>query len=200
VLPWGHAGLGYLLYAGLALATGRRLPRGWPLAALLVGTQFPDLVDKPLAFLGVLPNGRTGVHTLLVTTLLLAATWLVAVRVDAGTDGRTPRAVPWSTAGSGRGGAREVALAYSVGHLSHLLGDSYAALLTGYWRGFAFLLYPFVPAPRYLADRVAPWERLADAALTTRVTFQVVLAVGAGLVLLYGAYRRQGRRTIAPRQ
>jgi hypothetical protein len=46
---------------------------------------------------------------------------------------------------------------------------------------------------------VLPWGH-AGLALATRVTFQVVLAVGAGLVLLYGAYRRQGRRTIAPRQ
>jgi hypothetical protein len=45
--------------------TTRQLPSLKVAAAALVGSQFPDIIDRPLALeLGLLPTGRVGVHSL----------------------------------------------------------------------------------------------------------------------------------------
>lgn len=56
--PWGHAAIGYLLFSmDTRLRYGRR-PGGPATILLFFGTQFPDLVDKPLAWtLPLLPSG-----------------------------------------------------------------------------------------------------------------------------------------------
>lgn len=60
--PWGHVGAGYLVYTLLRRHTGER-PAGAAVLALAVGTQFPDLVDKPLGWtVGLLPGGARS-HT-----------------------------------------------------------------------------------------------------------------------------------------
>ena len=55
--PWGHLVFGYLLYLLVR-------PRAWrngdrfAVIVLMIGTQVPDIVDKPLAWwFGVLPSG-----------------------------------------------------------------------------------------------------------------------------------------------
>ena len=58
--PWGHLALGYLLHSPLARARFGRPPTDRATLLLVIGTQLPDLVDKPLAWwLGVLPAGRS---------------------------------------------------------------------------------------------------------------------------------------------
>jgi hypothetical protein len=66
VLPHGHLAVSYLLYTGLSRVW---LGRGLSAAAvtfLTIGSQFPDLVDKPLWLLGVLESGRSLGHSLLI--------------------------------------------------------------------------------------------------------------------------------------
>lgn len=126
--PWGHLALGYLLYGGYRGVVVRRPPAGWPVVALALGTQFPDLVDKPLAYwFGVLPEGRTLTHTFLVIVPACLLLLYVARRM-------------------GRG---ELGVAFAVGWLSHPLGDAYVPLLRGEYEAASFLLWPVLPAPDY---------------------------------------------------
>lgn len=128
--PWGHLAFGYLLYAGYVGVVRRKAPRGWPVVVLAFGTQFPDLVDKPLAlWFHVLPEGRTLTHTLLVflpaSVLLLVLAWNYR---------RT--ALAW---------------AFTLGWGSHLVGDSIQSLHNHAYRELTFLLWPVLPAPDYAA-------------------------------------------------
>lgn len=74
--PWGHAAVAYLLYSGWRHATDR-IPTTVPALAVVVGSQLPDLVDKPLAWtVNVLPNGRSLMHSAVTVTLLtIAIVW-----------------------------------------------------------------------------------------------------------------------------
>ncbi len=76
---WGH--IGTSLYAGQRLS---RLAPGWSqLAALAFCGMLPDLVDKPLFYLGLtpIPSGRVWAHSLLFSGLWLLAcrSWLPAL-------------------------------------------------------------------------------------------------------------------------
>ena len=126
--PWGHLAFGYLLYAGYRWGAARQAPRDWPVVALAIGTQFPDLVDKPLAYwFGVLPGGRSLAHSVLVflpiAVILLVLAWNYR---------RT-----------------EIGVAFAIGWGSHLVGDSMHALRLGTYGQLSFLLWPALPAPDY---------------------------------------------------
>lgn len=124
--PWGHAALGYLLYS-LYLRRGvPEQPTGWAVVILGFGTQFPDLVDKPLAwYLHVLPYGRTLTHSLLVAVPIILLVHRVASRRD----------------------QQPLSIAFGLGYLSHLLGDSLHAVLNTEWADLAFLVWPLLPIP-----------------------------------------------------
>ncbi|QCJ45841.1 metal-dependent hydrolase [Haloprofundus sp. MHR1] len=156
MLPWGHAALGYLLYS-----YGLRLRRTGPpsglaaTCALAVGTQFPDLVDKPLSWtFKVLPGGRTLAHTLFVAVPLLLAVAFVARRFD----------------------RRRVGDAFVVGYASHLLGDVLWQLGQGNVRVLAFLVWPLIPVdePEYDYSIV---EFFLQLELTAGVAFGLVVTV-----------------------
>ena len=124
--PWAHAALGYLLYTLYLRVHRRTRPSGWPVVALGVGTQLPDLVDKPLAwYLSVLPYGRTLAHSLFVAVPVVLLVWWVAARRD----------------------EEPVGLAFAVGYLSHLLGDSLYGILTQQWSDLFFLVWPLAAPP-----------------------------------------------------
>jgi hypothetical protein len=168
VYPIGHLALAYLCYAAYTEVTESRLPRGLPLVVLAVASQLPDLVDKPLAYVGVLASGRSLAHSLLVVVpLLLAARWVL---------GRTarPRTAP----------------AFVVGVLAHLLGDTYSLALAGAWSEMRFLLWPVFPAIDYPGDDVAPWVRILTRDLTAYAGFEYLLAGVALVVWFAGRYRR----------
>jgi len=122
--PWEHLAVGYLtlsvLWRARGLAVDSRLA-----CALAVGTQFPDLVDKPLAWqFGILPAPRTLTHSLFVAVPLSVLVVVVATRRQ-----------------------RSGGVAFVVGYLTHLLGDALPLLLAGYHRHLAFLLWPVLPLP-----------------------------------------------------
>ncbi|WP_101294227.1 metal-dependent hydrolase [Halegenticoccus soli] len=132
MLPWGHVAFGYLLYT---LWTRRRTgigPDGLCALALAVGSQFPDLIDKPLSWtFGVLPTGRSFAHSAFFAVAVgVAAVWL----------GR-------------RYGRESAGAAFAFGHVSHLVGDSLYPLLRGDFADMAFWLWPAVPADRIEYDR-----------------------------------------------
>lgn len=128
MLPWGHAAVGYLCYSFLIRVRDRRPPAGPAVIALAVGTQLPDLIDKPLAWsLGVLPSGRSLGHSLLFAAALGVVVWLVARRYDRQREGN----------------------ALLLGHLSHVIVDATPALISGNWEEAGVLLWPITPAYQY---------------------------------------------------
>ncbi|MCO8243643.1 metal-dependent hydrolase [Haladaptatus sp. AB643] len=123
--PWGHLAVGYLLYSFWCRADDRS-PSAVGTVAVAFGTQFPDLVDKPLAWtFAVLPTGRTLTHSLLTATLLLGLLWIGARRSE--------RRIPLG--------------AFAIGYLSHLAMDSVHPLLQGRLADVSFLLWPVLSPP-----------------------------------------------------
>lgn len=159
MLPWSHAALGYLLYSGWCRARFWSPPPGMGVLALGLGTQFPDLIDKPFAWsFALLPSGRSVTHSLLLVAVVGAAVILVGRRRG------------WTTP----------ATAFVAGWFAHLLGDSY-----GYFLGLddcaAFLLYPLTPLCGYEEDHTFV-EFFLSLELTTRLVFGLSLTA-LGLVV-----------------
>lgn len=67
MLPHAHLAVGYVLASGVVRATRRRSIELRETALVVVATQLPDLIDKPLALVvgGPLASGRTVAHSLL---------------------------------------------------------------------------------------------------------------------------------------
>ncbi len=126
MFPWGHIAVAYLLYSLYSHGRFRRPPRPEPVLAVAIGSQFADLIDKPLAWgLGILPGGRTLAHS-----LFFAAGLLVIVYAAGFALGRV-----------------ETATAFSIAHLSHLLADLPPRLALGYPFGSEYLLWPVLSEP-----------------------------------------------------
>lgn len=147
--PWGHLAVGYLLYtAGVRLL--RTDHDHLALVALLVGTQAPDLVDKPLALVGAVPYGRSLAHSLVV---LAPACLLVLV---------VARRRGWGHAGA----------AFGLGALSHVVSDAWAGLVALDFERVTFLLWPLValPASSVRETPTGHAARLAESVGTTRAS------------------------------
>ncbi|WP_226043124.1 metal-dependent hydrolase [Natrinema sp. DC36] len=101
--PLGHAAIGYLLYRYSTQARLDDSPAVLPLCFLAVGTQFPDLVDKPLAWvLDIIHSGRGLTHSIVILGLIIIGFFLVA---------RHHR-------------RDEYAIAFGIGALAHALTDA----------------------------------------------------------------------------
>lgn len=137
--PWGHLAIGYLCYVASIELRGRGEQTVLTLSAVGIGTQFPDLVDKPLAWtFAVLPSGRSLGHSLITATIVITLVAVVA---------RKRRQL-------------EPALAFSVGYVSHVtadLGPEVAwGLMLGDWSQLewtSYLLWPVLPVPPYPDDK-----------------------------------------------
>ncbi|GAB3024627.1 metal-dependent hydrolase [Natronobiforma cellulositropha] len=155
--PIVHLAVGYLCYAAVARWRYERVPRDAPAAVAIVGAALPDLLDKPLAALGVVPVGRTVGHSLLFAIPLLAAVWLLA-----------------------RASEREtLALAFAVGYLSHLASDVPWHLLSGDYDELGFLLWPVTHMPAYTG--VKPLASVAGLEVTTLWLEAVIFLAGVAL-------------------
>ena len=162
--PLGHAAVAYLVYSLVTRMRGNRPPKRVPVIILLVASQFPDLVDKPLAwYVGALPTGRTLAHSLLVLVPLTLGVYLLARRYD----------------------RVEYAIAFGIGVLSHALLDALPALWGGTDPGF--LLWPLVSVETY-ADGPPTVMGLLMASL--RDPYFHLEFVTAGLAIL--AWRADG--------
>jgi hypothetical protein len=148
-LPLGHAALAYVCYAIVAAVTDRRFPATDALVPLMVASQLPDLIDKPLAFVGVLRSGRSLAHSLLAFVVVAVAVALLCRELARAVESDRARRLLDATP-----------VAVAVGYAAHLVGDAYRPLLAGNYAEAGFLLYPFVPPLSYPNDAVAPWVRL----------------------------------------
>lgn len=136
--PWGHLAIGYLVYVAISESRDWDAQTGLVVAAVALGTQFPDLVDKPLAWtFAVLPSGRSLAHSLITATLVIALVYHVAAQRN----------------------HRNAARAFAIGYVSHCLADLgpgvVAGLLRGDWSQLqwtTYLLWPLYPAPPYPHD------------------------------------------------
>ena len=168
--PWGHLAVGYLLYSLYTHRRFNRPPQDYTTLALVVGTQFPDLLDKPLAWtLGLLPTGRSLTHSLL-TALLIIVLLRVLVRHHT---------------------QRPLVAAFSLGYLSHLAADSLYSLIVGEYYYLGFLAWPVIPAIEYPTDKSFAGH-VVGIELTPYFLFQLVLF---GLAL--GVWRRDGAPGLA---
>ncbi len=138
--PLGHAAVAYIAYA---LVTRKRYdapPGDVAIWVLVVGSQFPDLVDKPLAwYVGVLPTGRTLAHSLLVVVPLSLAVFVLASHYDRG----------------------EYGVAFAVGVISHVILDALPALW-GASDAASHLLWPLTPVEAYESGSPSVLELLRD--------------------------------------
>jgi len=157
--PLGHAAVAYLCYTGLCRARTTGSPSELAVLAVLVGSQAPDLVDKPLAwYLGVLPTGRSLAHSVLLIGPLIGLAFLVASRY----------------------GRPEYGIAAGVGAGSHLLVDVVPAL----WGAAdpAILLWPLLPLEPYPDGAPTIMGLLADSAGEPYFLAEFVLAAIAAVV------------------
>ena len=106
--PWSHLAVGYVAFSAFVRVALRRRPADRPAVVLAVATQFPDLIDKPLAWqFGLLSNGIGVAHSLIVGVP-------VALAVAVGLRFR---------------GRAELGAAVAIGYGSHVLGDVLFAVL-----------------------------------------------------------------------
>jgi len=163
--PWGHLAFGYLCYSlGSRIGT-RTSPGDRDTLALAVGTQFPDLIDKPLAWwVGVLPGGRTLTHSLLVAVPLVALGIAVGRRYGFG--------LP--------------AVAFGVGYGTHLVGDAIGPLTAGRYGELAFLLWPATPTVVYEGEASLLWH------LTTITLSPLFVLEGLLVALVVGLWIADG--------
>jgi|AntDeeMetagen192_2_1112575.scaffolds.fasta_scaffold01606_4 hypothetical protein len=131
MMPWGHFAVAFLPYLAYRLVGHRDLPSRRATLFLLVASQLPDLIDKPLAWsLHLLPSGRSLAHSLLIAVPLVVLVSVLAAR---------------------RGRA-ELGPLFGFGYLTHVVGDVYRALLytaPDQWAGtyVASLVWPLAPIP-----------------------------------------------------
>jgi hypothetical protein len=126
MLPWRHAALGYLVYTVYTRLRYRRPPAGVAVFALGLGTQFPDLVDKPLAWhFSVLPSGRSLGHSLFAFGVVVGLLWHLA---------DSPA-------------RRTLTTAFGVGWVSHLVGDGISPVPRGHWLGVGYVFWPVTSFP-----------------------------------------------------
>lgn len=191
MLPLGHLALAYLAYAlvaGVLLARdgGRLLPAGWALLPLALGSQFPDLIDKPLAYYEVLAYGRSFAHSLFTFTILCTITWW-ACRALAG---------HWEQDSWQDTLRARTPTAFAVGYASHLLGDARNTLAAGHLSDVRFVLWPIYRHPEVAADETAPWTRMLQiyGEMDTHPQIDLIfLAIGLFVLL------RVGKRLLAKR-
>jgi len=140
-------------------ASGDR-PEGTAILALAVGTQFPDLVDKPFGWtFGVLPGGRTLAHSLLTIAVLV-----VAVR--------------WLTRRYGRDA---LGRAFLFGTVVHTLGDGLYPAIEGNFSSLTYLLWPVLPMPEE-DPGLSIISMFAEMTLTPTVAFEFALVALATIL------------------
>jgi hypothetical protein len=160
--PPGHLALGYVAASLASRTTRGRSPDALHLPWIVLGSQFPDLIDKPLSWtFGILPGGRTLAHSAFAA---------VAVAVVAVAVGRRLR----SHAG----------VAFAAAYASHLVGDAIRPALAGDVAGLRFLLWPVVPYRGAPGEEVDLLARLASMSLSGGLTVELVLAGAVALLWL----------------
>lgn len=124
--PWEHLAAGYLTYSAALHALASRSPTDAEAAMVAFGSQFPDLVDKPLSWtFRVLPSGTSLAHSVFFAVPFSAAVRALARRL----------------------GRESAGTAFAIGYLLHLPGDAAYGIIYGRPVRPDALLWPLVPTP-----------------------------------------------------
>ena len=180
--PWGHLAVAYLVYVVYTRLDPTRRQTAVTLTALAIGSQFPDLVDKPFAWtFGVLPSGRSLAHSLFTLLIVAVVLHQLAVRYR-----RT-----------------DLSTAFTLGAFVHTLTDMSPTAVAGLLGGdltqlqwLRFLVWPLQPPPPYAND-TSFVEQFASLSFEPYVLFQfglfglaVVVWVAHGAPGLWSVTRR----------
>jgi len=180
--PWGHLAVAYLVYVVYTRLDPTRRQTAATLTALAVGSQFPDLIDKPFAWtFGVLPSGRSLAHSLFTLLVLAVALHRLAVRYR-----RT-----------------DISTAFTLGAFVHTLTDMGPTAVIGVLGGdltqlqwLRFLVWPLQPPPPYAND-TSFVEQFASLSFDPYVLFQFGLFGLA--VVVWVAHGAPGLRSVTRR-
>ena len=155
MLPWGHAAFGYIIYSLYTRRSTGHPPIGLSVFAVGFGTQFPDVIDKPLTWtIPLLPYGRSFSHSLFTFVAIVSILWLLVKHTDQYT----------------------LVVAFAVGYLSHLVGDAFGPIISGDIRGLGYLLWPLTPVPD------GGTRSFIEFFLTLEITPSLLFGVGVTLV------------------
>lgn len=166
--PWEHLAVGYLLLSLGIRAAGHAPPGPTEVGALVVATQLPDVVDKPLSWgLEVFPTGYAIGHAAVVAVPAGVGLVLLGRRAGAG---RT-----WSVV--------------VVGYWSHLAADVVDPVRFGLAPDVGRVLWPFVSATPYRTDLglrrgIVYLERFLSSGAVLERPGVLVLSVGVPLFTL----------------
>lgn len=162
MFPHQHFIVALVPVVAYVLVSDRRLPTRHLVGVVFLGSQFPDLVDKPLAHqFVVLPSGRVFMHS--VPTVL---PFLLVLGVYG-----------WKTERLG------LSLAFGFAHLSHVLADHTSSLLSTNPQLPPELLWPFLPPT---ASPVTPsWAGPGGIFVQLWTAFSIVVLASSIVVLLH---------------
>lgn len=166
VLPPEHFLVAAVPASGYLVWQTRRLPGVHALFVIGVGSQFPDLIDKPLAHLFfLLPRGRVGTHSLPIAIPIAALALYVA----------------WTLNRRRAGGI------FVFAYGTHLVADFHGVVLSPDPRVPTALLWPLVPS----ATRLEPgWAGPNSINVKLWSLFSAVILV-LGLFRLWIVYRSE---------
>lgn len=182
--PLGHVALGYLLYVVYGIGAGRVLPYRWELVLLVIASQIPDIIDKPLAFYGILASGRSFGHSLIGMIIIAAGTVWIGKFL-------------YSTYGANQWDRQSLVnfpSAFVIGYGSHLVGDTIGSF-PGDPGNVRFLFWPILVVPRLPKDDIAPWIRLIQIYQNPLHHPQlelIIVALGVFLTLRVYPHARKG--------
>lgn len=161
MFPHGHFLIAFLPVCAYVILRDRQLPSPQLVGIVLFGSQFPDLIDKPLYHEAIVtPSGRVGIHSLPFAIPIAVAVLWYASRTD------RPRA----------------GIVFVFAYATHILGDVYRALLAPNRGVPSDLFWPFLaPVERPLVPFWAGPE-LLFVHLWTIVSIGILAITGVLLV------------------
>lgn len=167
MLPWSHFPVAAVPVTAYIWWQDRQFPTAKSLFIVGVGSQFPDLIDKPLAHqFFLLPSGRVGAHSLPIAIPIAIVALYVAWKLN-------PR----------RAGA-----VFVFAYASHIVADYYKLLVRPNPKSPTGLFWPLVPpVPGRLEPR---WAGPGSINAKLWTVFSVVVLVVA-LYLVIAAYRAE---------
>lgn len=131
MLPWEHLAIGYILYSLGARVLGREPPSDCDIVAIVLATQLPDLIDKPLSWgFGWFPSGYAVGHSVFFGVGLSIVVVALARRVR----------------------RSHCAVAFLVAYWSHLFGDVLGPLRSGGAPLVTRILWPIPAVDPYETD------------------------------------------------
>jgi hypothetical protein len=146
--PWEHLAIGYLVVSVATRVGWGRSPGDAVVLATALGTQFPDLVDKPLGWvLGILPGGTNVAHSVFFAVPMVLLVWTLAWRTR------------W----------RAMSVGFGAGYLAHLPGDVLYPVLLGSEAKWEMLVWPLAGASAGDTVAVGPYVMELFAAFLRQV-------------------------------